>query len=53
VGTQIEEYLDNKAGEKEIIKLVKVQFGTSRGNRGIVLRDINDDTTRFSNNIMA
>jgi hypothetical protein len=53
VGTQPHEYLENKAHEKEIIELVKEQFGTNRGNRGIVLRDINDNVTRFSNNIMA
>jgi hypothetical protein len=38
VGAQIEEYLDNKACEKEIVELVKAQFGISRGNRGIVLK---------------
>jgi hypothetical protein len=38
---------------KDITELVKSQFGTSRGNRGIVLRDINDNITRFSNKIMA
>jgi hypothetical protein len=36
VGAQPEEYLDNKACEKEIIEQVKAQFGTTRGNRGIV-----------------
>jgi hypothetical protein len=53
VGTQPEEYLDNKACEKEITEIVKAQFGTNRGNMGIVLRDINDDTTRFTNKLMA
>jgi hypothetical protein len=50
---QLEEYLDNKAREKENVELVKAQFGTSRGNRGIVLKDIRDNVTRFTNNIMA
>jgi hypothetical protein len=53
VGAQPKEYLDNKARKKEIVELVKAQFGTSRGNMGIVLRDINDNATRFANNIMA
>jgi hypothetical protein len=52
-GVQPEEYLDNKACKKEITQLVKAQFGTSWGNRGIVLKDINDNVTRFTNNIMA
>lgn len=51
--TRPEEYLDNKAREKEIAKLVKAQFGTNRGNKGIVLKDINDNATRFANKLMA
>jgi hypothetical protein len=45
--------LDNKAHEKEIFELVKAQFGTSRGNIGIVLKDINDSATSFTNKLMA
>jgi hypothetical protein len=53
LGAQPEEYLDNKARKKDITELVKSQFGTNRGNtRGIVLRDINENVTRFTNNIM-
>jgi hypothetical protein len=52
IDTQLEEYLDNKAREKEIIELVKVQFGTRRGNRGIVLKDINDNAKRLSIKLM-
>jgi hypothetical protein len=53
LGAQPKEYLDNKACEKHITELVKSQFGTSRGNtRGIMLRDINDSETRFSNRLM-
>jgi hypothetical protein len=47
------EYLDNKVCEKEIAELIKAQFGTSRGNRGIVIKDINDNAIRFSNKLMA
>jgi hypothetical protein len=36
------DYLDNKSRDKEIAKEVKVQFGIDRGNRGIVINDIND-----------
>jgi hypothetical protein len=53
VGTQLEEYLNNKARKKEITELVKAQFDTSRGNKSIVLRDINDNMTSFSSNLMA
>jgi hypothetical protein len=45
--------LDNKAGEKEITDLVKAQVGTIHNNRGIVLKDINDNATRFARKIMA
>jgi hypothetical protein len=48
VGAQPEEYLDNKAHKKEIAEIVKAQFGTSGRNRGIVLRDINDEAKRFT-----
>jgi hypothetical protein len=53
VGAHPEEYLDNKAHEKDIVELVKSQFGTSRRKRGIFLRDINDNATRFSSKLMA
>jgi hypothetical protein len=52
LGAQLEEYLDNKAREKEVAEIVKAQFGTNRGNRDIMLRDINNDVTRFSNKLM-
>jgi len=53
IGAQSKEYLDNKACDKEIDELVKAQFGTSKGNMGIVLRDINENTTRFAKNLMV
>jgi hypothetical protein len=48
-----EEYLDNKVREKEIQNKVKAQFDTTRGNRGIVIKDINDNVTRFASKLMA
>jgi len=42
----------NKVRKKEISELIKAQFGTSQGNRGIILKDINDNVKRFSNNLM-
>jgi len=33
--------------------MVKAQFDTTRGNRGIIIKDINDNMTRFTNNIVA
>jgi hypothetical protein len=53
MGAQLEEYLDNKAREKEIVEIVKEHFCTNIGNMGIVLRDINDDAMRFTNKFMA
>jgi hypothetical protein len=53
IGAQPEEYLENKAREKEIAEIVKSQFGTNRGNRGIVIKDMNDVTTRFASKLMA
>jgi hypothetical protein len=53
IGTKPKEYLDNKVHEKEIVDMVKAQFGTIRGNMGIVLRDTNDNATRFANKLMA
>jgi hypothetical protein len=44
--------MDNKARRKKIAELVKAQFGTSRANKGIVLKDINDNETRFTNKLM-
>jgi hypothetical protein len=44
--------LENKGHEKEIVELVKEKFGTSRGNKGIALKYINDNATRFANKLM-
>jgi hypothetical protein len=52
IDAQPEECLDKRASEKEIVELVKAQFGTSRGNEGIVLKDIDDNATRFANKLM-
>jgi hypothetical protein len=53
ISARPDEYLDNKAREKEIAEQVKVQFSTTRGNRGIIIKDINDNGTRFTSNFMA
>jgi hypothetical protein len=45
--------IDNKAREKEIIELVKEKIDPSKGNMGIVLRDINDNAIRFTSKLMA
>jgi hypothetical protein len=52
-GAQPEEYLDNKACEKEIAELVKAQLGTSQGNKGIMLKDINENATSFTSKLIA
>jgi hypothetical protein len=53
IGAQLEEYLENKAREKEIAEIVKAQFGKNRGSRGIVLKEINDAMMQLSNKLMA
>jgi hypothetical protein len=53
LGAQPKEYLDNKVGEKEIVELVKGQLSTIRGNKGIVLKDINGNVTIFKRNSMS
>jgi hypothetical protein len=53
VGENPKEYLDNEVGQKEMFELVKEQLGTSRGNTGIVLKDINGNVTRFRRNLMS
>jgi hypothetical protein len=52
VGAQPKEYLENKACEKEIVEIVKDQFGNNRGNKGIVIKDINDFKMSFYNKLM-
>jgi hypothetical protein len=52
-GVKPEDYLDNKARDKEIAEEVKAQFRTNRGTRGIIIKDINDPATKFSTNLMA
>jgi hypothetical protein len=32
---------------------VKAQFDTTRGNRGIIIKEINDNMTRFTSKLMA
>jgi hypothetical protein len=34
------------------LRASQAQFGTSRGNKGIVLRHINTNATRFASNLM-
>lgn len=48
-----EKYLDEKIKEKSIVEEVKETFGTDRGNRGMIIRNINDPITRFMKNLMA
>jgi hypothetical protein len=44
IGTQPEEYVENKVQKKEIAEIVEAQFGTNMGNQGIVIKDV---MTRF------
>jgi hypothetical protein len=50
IGTQLEEYVENKAQKKEIAEIVEAQFGTNMGSRGIVIKDV---ATRFASKLMA
>jgi hypothetical protein len=51
MGAQIEDYLDKKSCEKEIVEMFKEQFGIYRGNGGIFLRDIKNQDIRFINKL--
>jgi hypothetical protein len=51
-GVNPEQYLDEKMKEKTIAEEVKSQFGTDRGNKGMIIKNINDPTTRFMTNMM-
>jgi hypothetical protein len=53
IGAQPNEYLENKAQEKESVDIMKAQFGINTGNQGIVIKDINDSATRFSSKLMV
>jgi hypothetical protein len=52
IGAQPEEYLENKVWENEIAETVKAQFGANKGNKCIILKDINDPAMRFTNKLM-
>jgi hypothetical protein len=41
-GVKLEDYLDNKARDKEIAEEVKAQFEINRGTKGIIIKDINE-----------
>jgi hypothetical protein len=41
-GVKPEQYLDDKTKEKAIAEEVKSQFGTDRGSRGMIIKNIND-----------
>jgi hypothetical protein len=53
VGAQPEEFLENKVREKEMAEQVKAQFDTSRGSRGLIIKEINDDVMRFTNKLIV
>jgi len=52
-GVKPKDYLDNKARDKEIVEEVKTKFRINRGTQGIIIKDINDHTTKFSIKLMA
>jgi len=39
--------------EKAIAEEVKVQFGTDRGSRGMIIKNINEPSTRFVTKLMV
>jgi hypothetical protein len=41
-GVKPKQYLDDKIKEKAISEEVKAQFGTERGSRGMIIKNIND-----------
>jgi hypothetical protein len=47
-GEKPEQYLEDKAKAKAISNEIKAKYGMDRGNRGIMIKDINDPTTQFA-----
>jgi hypothetical protein len=48
IDMQPEYFLEKKMRQKELAEEVMEHFGTTEGNRGIIIKDINDNTTRLS-----
>jgi hypothetical protein len=53
IDTQPKDFLENKAREKELEEQVKAQFNTMRGSRGLIIKEINDDMTRFAKKLIV
>ena len=47
-GEKPKQYLEDKTREKSISNEIKEKYDTKRGNRGIMINDINDPATRFA-----
>jgi hypothetical protein len=52
-GEKPEQYLDDKTKEKSIADEIKNKYGTDRGSRGMIIKQINEPTTRFATKLMA
>jgi hypothetical protein len=51
-GEKPEQYLEDKTRAKAISDEIKAKYGIERGNRGIMISDINDPATRFSTRLL-
>jgi hypothetical protein len=47
------QFLDDKAKEKALVKDMKKNYGTDRGTRGIIIKQINDVATQMGEKILA
>jgi hypothetical protein len=47
-----EDFLEKKSHEKELAEQVKAHFIMTKGNKGIIIKEINDDATRLSCKLM-
>jgi hypothetical protein len=52
-GEKPEQYLEDKTKAKAISNEIKVKYGMDRGNRGIMIKDINDPMTRFAKRMLG
>jgi len=52
-GVNPEKYLYDKKKEKAIAEEVKDQFGTCKGSRGMIIKNINDPSIRFMTNMIS
>jgi hypothetical protein len=52
-GAKPEKYMAEKTKEKSMEDEIKKKYGTDRGSMGMIIRNINEPTTKFATKLMA